>query len=260
MTSRSNRLSTLTRSKRDILAVYLTAGYPQLTDTLSICKALQESGVDMIEIGFPFSDPVADGPVIQRSSEEALKNGMSLTVLFEQLKELRKEVTVPVVLMGYLNPVLAFGVDAFCSRCNELGIDGVIIPDLPLEEYTAQYKAIFDRYNLASVLFISPTTPEERIRTIDSLNPGFVYAVSSPAVTGGALTMDAEKERYFKRIQDMHLTTPVLIGFGIADQRGYHTACKYSSGAIVGSAFISLISARGVDQKSITSFVQTLRA
>ena len=239
--SPTNRLNTVLASGKKLLSVYLTAGFPKLSDTVPLCRALQESGADMIEIGFPFSDPLADGPVIQHSSETALKNGMSLALLFGQLKEVRAAVRLPLMLMGYINPVLQFGVERFAAQCAACGIDGVILPDLPMAEYLRHYREVFERHNLHFIFFVTSGTGEERTREVDSLSTGFIYAVSAPSVTGTALSIDAAREAYFKRLHDMRLTTPVLVGFGIANRAGFNAAARYTHGAIVGSAFIKAI-------------------
>ncbi len=252
-----NRLTQLFEHKKQhILSVFYTAGYPHLTDTISIAKALQDAGADMLEIGFPFSDPMADGPVIQRSSEVALENGMSIKVLFEQLKVLRKEVTVPILLMGYFNPVVQYGVEQFCADAAAVGIDGVIIPDLPMLEYETLYQSVFEKHKLSNVFLVTPQSSEERIRKIDSLTKGFIYVLSSSSITGRKIEQDAGIESYFQHIKNMNLKNPFLIGFGISDKATFNTACKYAAGAIVGSAFVKHLTERGTT--TIDSFVKEI--
>ncbi len=237
-----NRITSLLKKKKEnILSIYFTAGYPALDDTVSIITELENCGADLIEIGIPFSDPVADGPVIQRSSEIALRNGMSIQLLFEQLKEIRNHVSIPLILMGYINPVMQFGIEDFCLRCRETGIDGTIIPDLPLEVYEEEYKEVFERNSLCNIFLITPQTIDERIRKIDALSNGFIYMVSSSSTTGAKGSVDQEQIAYFARIQDLNLRSPRLIGFGISDKATFGRASSYANGAIIGSAFISAL-------------------
>ena len=227
-------------SKHNLLNTYFTAGYPSLHDTIPLAQALVEAGADILEIGMPFSDPLADGPVIQGSSSVALANGMSLPVLFEQLKGLRAAVPeTPVLLMGYLNPVMQFGVEEFCRQAAAVGVDGIILPDLPLDEYEEFYHETFQKYGLKAVFLITPQTSEERIRRLDSLSEAFLYLVSGPGTTGGTTLPDAvAQQRYFERIAALKLRNPRLIGFGIGDKAGFDRACEYAEGAIIGSALI----------------------
>ncbi|MFW6289976.1 MAG: tryptophan synthase subunit alpha [Mariniphaga sp.] len=235
-----NRINQLFETKKkDILSVYFTAGFPRLHDTVEIIRLLEQNGVDLVEIGIPFSDPTADGPTIQRSSELALKNGMSLQLLFEQLATVRKSVQIPLLMMGYFNPVMQYGVDEFCRQCHLAGIDGVILPDLPLEEYNETYKPSFEKNNLHNILLITPQTSSERIRLIDEVSDGFIYMVSSSSTTGAGKKVEDFHKEYFERIQQMNLKNPRLIGFGISDHETFKNACKYAHGAIIGSAFIS---------------------
>lgn len=229
-------------SKKDknILSIYFTAGFPQLNDTETILKSLQKHGADLIEVGMPYSDPLADGPVIQNSSMIALKNGMTIKKLLEQLNNSKGEIKIPLILMGYLNPVLQFGFQKFCSEAKKAGISGIILPDLPISEYEHEYQSIFKENGLNFIFLITPETSEERIRKIDSLSRGFIYAVSSSSVTGKNTDMDAQ-EAYFKKIESMHLKNKVLIGFGIRDHRTFQAAGKYSAGAIIGTAYIKAI-------------------
>ncbi len=251
-----NRLQQLfQKQQKDLLSIYYTAGYPNLADTVNIAATLEESGAHFLEIGFPYSDPVADGPVIQASSKQALDSGMTLPMLFEQLKELRKRVTIPILLMGYVNVVLQYGVEEFCKKCKEVGVDGCIIPDLPIYEYEELYRPIFERYNLSNIFLVTPQTSEERIRKIDGLSNAFIYLVSSSATTGSNLSVSATSDQYFKRIADMKLNNPVMIGFGISDKTSYDAANLHASGAIIGSAFVKSIDKDNLDV-SIKSFMK----
>lgn len=248
-----NKIDQLFKKKpTGIFSVYFTAGYPELNDTATILKGLSDNGVDMIEIGMPFSDPLADGPVIQRSSEIALKNGMSISLLFEQLETIKS--TSVLLLMGYLNPVLQFGIERFCEKASSLGISGVIIPDLPLQEYLDHYKIHFEKYNLRNIFLITPQTSESRIRLIDEHSKGFIYMVSSASTTGSKAEISTEQEKYFQRIKAMKLRNPVIIGFGISDSRSFNTATSYANGAIVGSAFVNAIGRSTDLEKSIREF------
>ena len=248
-----NRINKVFEKKKNLLSIYFTAGFPKINDTLKIIKELDKSRVDMIEIGLPFSDPLADGPTIQKSSEKALINGMTTNLLFDQLKDLRKISDVPVVIMGYFNPILQYGIERFCSNCKDVGIDGLIIPDLPADIYKKNYKNIFKKHKLNMMFLITPQTSNERINLIDNLSKGFIYMVSSYSVTGARDFFDEYQIDYFKRIKKMKLSNPVLIGFGIGNNNTYKTACKYSSGAIIGSAFIKHIKKNGV--KSTKDFI-----
>lgn len=253
-----NRLQQLFQEKKNILSVYYTAGFPQLDDTVPVLKALEANGVDLVEIGMPFSDPLADGPTIQKSSEQALNNGMSLHKLFDQLKQVRRSVQIPIILMGYYNPVFKFGVEHFIEKCQETGIDGLIIPDLPFDEYREKYQQLFDAAGLANIFLITPQTSEERIRLIDDNSTGFIYMVSSAATTGAKKGMTDEQIRYFNRVKGLKLNNPCLIGFGISDYESFSTACQYASGAIVGSAFVKHLEQSGSDERSIGEFVKKL--
>lgn len=233
-----NRINQLFETKTSrMLSVYFTAGFPHLEDTTQILKALQEKGVDLVEIGIPFSDPMADGLVIQESGHQALKNGMNLRLLFQQLTDIRQTIHLPLVMMGYLNPVMQFGFREFCAECHRVGVDGMIIPDLPMDDYLQEYKAIADEYGLKFIFLITPETSDERIRLIDDSTDGFIYMVSSAAVTGAQHSFDA-REAYFQRIRDMKLRNPRLIGFGVSNKATLDMVNRYASGAIVGSAFI----------------------
>jgi len=255
-----NRIDHLFASKRhNILSVYFTAGYPALDSTVTIIRALADSGVDMIELGIPFSDPMADGPVIQRSNEQALKNGMSLKVLFDQIENLRDYTDIPILLMGYLNPVFQYGLENFCRRCHETGIDGVILPDLPADEYSERYAGLFNKYDLHNIFLISPQTSPERIRKIDDMSRGFVYMVSSSSTTGEKGALSVGQKAYFEKTDRMGLKCPRLIGFGISDYEGFSEACKYSSGAIIGSAFVRLIGEADDLDLAVSKFIRTIR-
>ena len=255
-----NRINKLFENrKKKILSVYFTAGYPQLNNTLEIISELDKSGVDMIEIGMPFSDPVADGPVIQRSSEQTLRNGMTVNLLFEQLSELRKTTEIPLILMGYINPVFRFGVENFLRKCSETGIDGTIIPDLPVEEFKESYESLFTKYNIHNIFLVSPQTPDERIQYLDRISKGFLYIVSTTATTGGTNGFDKSHLNYFRKVNDLKLKTPGLIGFGISDKTSYDQACEFSSGVIIGSAFIRALDEKGTLPEKIHRFVRTIR-
>ena len=242
-----NRINTKLQedSSKKLLSIYFTAGYPNLNDTAKILEDLEKSGVGMIEIGLPFSDPLADGPVIQASSTQALKNGMTTNVLFEQLKDIRKTVSIPLVIMGYFNPILQYGVEAFCEKCAEVGIDGLIIPDLPVDVYAEQYKDTFEKHGIINVFLITPQTSDARVRYIDSISTGFIYMVSSASVTGGNTGFGSQQTVYFERIASMNLKNPQVIGFGISDHESFTQATTYAKGAIIGSAFIKHLTTEG---------------
>lgn len=223
-----------------VLNVYCTAGFPELESTITVMQALEAYGANIIELGMPYSDPLADGPVIQASGNIALANGMSITVLFEQLKEMRKTVSVPVVLMGYMNPVLQYGFEKFCADAAAVGVDGLILPDLPEFEFESTYGAIIKKYGLDFIFLVTPETSEERLRKLDELSTGFLYAVSSSATTGSDKDFNAV-EQYLLRLHEMNLKNPVLVGFGIKDKATFESASKYSNGAIIGTAFIKAL-------------------
>lgn len=257
------RISELfSRKDKEVLSIYFTAGFPKLADTDKILSSLCRGGADMIEIGMPYSDPLADGPVIQNSSMHALQNGMSINVLFEQLEEFNKTATIdckktPLILMGYLNPVLQFGFEKFCTTASSLGIDGIILPDLPIAEYEREYKHILDQNGLSFIFLITPETSEERIRKIDDLSTGFIYAVSSSSITGSATDIEAQ-QNYFERIKSMNLKSNVLIGFGIRDRHTFSAACKFAAGAIIGTAYINAIAQSDNIEKSTVSFLNSI--
>lgn len=253
-----NRLKQLFQEKKNILSIYYTAGYPGLGDTLQIAEELERSGADLLEIGFPYSDPVADGPVIQASSKQALDSGMDLKLLFEQLKDLRKTVNIPVLLMGYVNPVLQFGVAKFCEACAAVGVDGCIVPDLPMVEYEELYAPIFEQYGLSNIFLVTPQTATERIRKIDGLSNGFIYLLSSSATTGQNLSVSDQTEAYFSRITDLELKNPTMIGFGISSKATFDKACQYANGAIIGSAFVKALDPADL-KGSISRFMQQFK-
>lgn len=226
------------RGERRLLSTYFTAGYPTLDSTLDIAEALEKAGVDFLEIGFPYSDPVADGPVIQHSSEVALRNGMTLDILFQQLAELRTRVTIPVFLMGYFNPVLQYGVERFCASCQAVGVDGVIVPDLPMYEYEELYRGLFEQHGISNIFLLTPQTSEARARKIDELSTSFIYLLSSSATTGKNLSLGEDTEAYFARVRQWNLKNPLVIGFGISDHLTFTKATDYADAAIVGSALV----------------------
>lgn len=259
-TTTTNRIDHLFETKKNnIFSIYFTAGFPKLEDTVSILQYLQESGTDMVEIGIPFSDPVADGPTIQHSSTIALHNGMTLNLLFEQIKNIRQSVHIPLLLMGYLNPVMQYGMEKFCQKCQETGIDGLIIPDLPLQEYMDEYKILFEQYGLYNIFLISPQTSEERIKQIDQHSSGFIYMVSSASITGAKGNITASQETYFQRVAQMGLDNPTVIGFGISNYETFERACAHASGAIIGSAFINLLKDSNHLKEDINQFVRSVK-
>jgi tryptophan synthase alpha chain len=254
-----NRLQKFFSTKNNnLLSIYFTAGYPSLDSTLAIAEALEKANADCLEIGFPYSDPVADGPTIQHSSEKALENGMTLHVLFEQLKDLRKHVSIPILLMGYVNPIVQFGVERFCKTAAELGVDGVIVPDLPMYEYEALYSKYFIENNLSNIFLVTPQTSEDRIRKIDELSNSFIYLLSSSSITGGSLNVSTNIEDYYKRIKAMQLKNPAIIGFGISNIDNFNKACEYANGAIVGSAFVKLLENEDYLDR-IPTFIKSIR-
>ncbi len=254
-----NIFNTLFSEKKDILSVYFTAGFPELEDTTRILLALQESGADIIEIGMPFSDPIADGPTIQASNTRALNNGMSIEKLFSQLESIKDQIKIPLVLMGYINPVLQFGPEQFAIRCQQAGVKGLILPDLPLKEYESNFKSLFQKHDLSHIFLITPQTSEERIRAIDALTDSFIYTVSSNSITGSHLDFKDLQVQYYERIRAMKLTNPTLIGFGIHDRTTFQEACKYAQGAIIGSAFIKVLEASKDLENDIKIFVKNIK-
>ena len=252
-----NRINKTLNQDKKLLSIYFTAGFPQLEDTVPILEQLQEAGVDMIELGLPFSDPLADGPTIQESSTQALRNGMTTDKLFTQLEGIRDHIHVPLIVMGYFNPMMQYGVERFCKRCQEVGIDGLIIPDLPADVYHEQYQSLFQQYGLLNMFLITPQTPDERIRYIDQVSEGFIYMVSSAATTGAQGSFGDTQQHYFQRIADMKLQSKLLVGFGISNEETYQAAIANSQGAIIGSAFIKYLEANG--NQSVEEFVKTIR-
>ncbi|MBW8325343.1 MAG: tryptophan synthase subunit alpha [Prolixibacteraceae bacterium] len=255
----NNRINKLFQKKKErILSVYFTAGYPNLEDTVPMIQELVKNGVDLIEIGMPFSDPVADGPVIQRSSLIALQNGMSIRKLFEQLKDIRQTVDIPLILMGYINPVLQYGVVAFCQKCKEIGIDGLIIPDLPMDVFEEEFKAVFEANDLHNIFLITPQTSEERLRKIDAVSTGFIYMVSSNSTTGAKTSVSELQNEYFERVNSFGLKNPRLIGFGISNAETFANACEYASGAIIGSAFVKALEGSDPTDRKVSRFINSI--
>jgi tryptophan synthase alpha chain len=255
----NNRINKLFQEKKgQILSVYFTAGYPNLEDTVPMIQELAKNGVDLIEIGMPFSDPVADGPVIQHSSLIALQNGMSIRKLFDQLKDIRQSVDIPLILMGYINPVLQYGVEAFCKKCNQIGIDGLIIPDLPMNVYEDEFRSIFEVNNLHNIFLITPQTSDDRLKVIDEASSGFIYMVSSNATTGAKTSVSDFQKQYFERVNSMQLKNPRLIGFGISNAETFENACQYASGAIIGSAFVKALEGGGSLAVKVSQFIKSI--
>ena len=256
-----NRIEQLFKEKKeDILNIYFTAGFPNLNDTETIILTLAEAGVDLIEIGMPYSDPLADGTTIQESSQVALANGMKLDLLFEQIKSVREKTEIPLILMGYFNQVMQYGETAFFKKCKEIGVDGLILPDLPLFEYQTYYQSQFEELDLGISFLITPQTSDERIMEVDKLSKGFIYMVSNASITGGKQDISQEQLDYFNRVNSMDLKNPRLIGFGISDNKTFRTACEYSNGAIIGSAFIRVL--QNADKKieeKINTFISFVK-
>ena len=254
-----NKLKHLFDNKnRDILSIYFTAGFPELDATATIIKTLEKAQVDFVEAGMPFSDPLADGPTIQHSSEKALKNGMNLDIYFEQLQSLNGKIDIPVIAMGYVNQMMRYGEERFLKRCHEAGISGLILPDLPMNTFLKDYKSTFDKYNLVNIFLITPQTSQQRIREIDKNSDAFIYMVSSASTTGSTSGINRTQKEYFSRIKAMKLKNPLMIGFGISNRESYENACEYASGAIVGSAFIKAID-KNYSEKNILKFVNNLK-
>lgn len=255
-----NRINQLFSSNpKDLLSIYFCAGAPNLEGTADVIRALEKNGVSMVEIGIPFSDPMADGIVIQNAATQALRNGMSLKLLFEQLRHIRRSVKIPLVLMGYLNPVMQFGFEPFCRHCVECGVDGVIIPDLPFKDYQERYRIIAERYGIRIIMLITPETSEERVREIDKHTDGFIYMVSSASTTGAQQDFNEQKRAYFKKIEDMKLRNPRMVGFGISNKATFRAACENASGAIIGSRFVTLLDEEKDPEKAITRLLQALK-
>lgn len=255
-----NRIKDLFSQKENILSIYFTAGFPERNLTVDIIQRLEQSGVDMIEIGIPFSDPLADGPVIQHSSTVALQNGMTMKLLFEQLNGIRKTVKIPLIMMGYINPVMQYGFENFCRDCAAIGIDGAIIPDLPFSEYEVHYQQIAKKYGVSFIFLITPQTSESRIRYIDKCSNAFIYLVSSSSTTGKSGDFDESQIAYFSRVKNMNLQNPLVIGFGISNRNTFNKSCEYAQGAIIGSAFIKYLEqgSQSLEAK-ISNFVASIR-
>ncbi len=250
-----NRIDKLFQSgKKDILSVYFTAGYPNLDDTVKIIKSLSDHGVDMIEIGVPFSDPMADGPVIQASGQKAINNGITQKLIFKQLENIRQITDIPLIMMSYINTAMQFGFEQYCHNCAEVGVDGLIIPDLPSEIHLSEYKQFVDDNGLDFIQLITPETSDERIRSIDDMSKGFIYMVSSASTTGAQQSFNEAKQQYFSHIESMNLKNPTLVGFGVSNQATFRAAADHSRGCIIGSAFIKLLGSC----KSIDEAVETL--
>ncbi len=252
-----NRLDKLFEADKKILSIYFTAGYPKLEDTVPVLTELQDSGVDLVEIGLPFSDPLADGPTIQYSSTQALQNGMRSDVLFEQLQNIRDNIHIPLIIMGYFNPILQYGVDRFCHQCQQVGIDGLIIPDLPFDVYGPSYESLFKKYELKNIFLITPQTPTERVKMIDEKSNSFLYMVSSASVTGSKNKFDEKAISYFEKINELQLKSPKLIGFGISNHSTYQLASMYAEGVIIGSAFIDFLKKNRI--QDIGQFIKSIR-
>ena len=254
-----NRITNLFKEKKNnILSIYFTAGYPSLNDSIEIIKTLDECNVDLIEIGMPFSDPIADGPIIQNSSNIAINNGMNLNILFDQLADIRKITEIPIILMGYVNPVYQFGYDKFIKKILDCHLDGLILPDLPFDDYKIQFKPIFDKKNLSFISLITPNTSEDRIKQIDNNSNGFIYMVSSSSITGKKSSFNKNQIQYFNRINSLSLKNPKIIGFGISDKESFEQACKYSNGAIIGSDFIKSLDKNHLS-KSIRKYIRLIK-
>ena len=244
------------KKDKNLLSIYFTCGYPKLEDTTKVIASLEQSGVDFIEVGLPYSDPLADGPTIQESSQKALENGINLDIVFEQLMSIKSSNKTPLVLMGYLNQMLKYGEDKFCQKVIDCGIDTVIIPDLPMVEYENHYQQLFDKYGITNVFLITPHTSEERIKKIDSYTKAFIYVVASASITGAKGEISNNQIAYFERIKAMNLQSKLIVGFGISDKTTFNTACTYTNGAIIGSAFIKNLGKNGVDK--INEFIQPI--
>ncbi|MDB4171086.1 tryptophan synthase subunit alpha [Polaribacter sp.] len=250
------KLNELLAQKENLLSIYFTCGYPELGDTAQVISALEKSGVDFIEVGLPYSDPLADGPTIQDSSQKALENGINLDIVFEQLMTIKETNKTPLVLMGYLNQMLKYGEEKFCQKVVDCGIETLIIPDLPMVEFENHYQTLFDKYGLTNVFLITPNTSEERIRKIDAYTKTFIYVVASSSITGAKGAISKQQMDYFKRVKAMQLKSKLIIGFGISDKPTFTTACDFADGAIIGSAFIKYLGANGIEK--ITDFIKPI--
>lgn len=255
-----NRIDQLFQTHKDhVLSIYFCAGTPTLEGTAEVIRTLERKGVQMIEIGIPFSDPMADGPVIQHAATQALRNGMTLRKLFGQLEQIRTDVRIPLVLMGYLNPIMQYGFENFCRQCQACGIDGVIIPDLPYKDYLESYRPIAQQYGIHVIMLITPETSEERVREIDTHTDGFIYMVSSAATTGAQQDFNEQKRAYFKKIEGMHLNNPLMVGFGISNKATFQAACEHASGAIIGSKFVTLLEEEKDPEKAILKLKEAVK-
>ncbi len=252
-------LKTFQDKSKKVLSIYFSAGYPELEDTHRIMIALQEGGADLIEVGIPFSDPVADGPTIQGSNKIALDNGITLKKILVQINEIKEKIRIPVILMGYLNPIYQYGIKKFCEDCQKAGVSGLIIPDLPVNEYQNEYKLVFEKHQLANIFLITPQTSEERIREIDGISNSFIYMVSSASTTGAKKGVTQDQIDYFIRVQNMELKSPLLIGFGISDHQSFTQATTYANGAIIGSAFINVLKNSNNLEEDIVAYVRSVK-
>ncbi len=259
MVAKSKKFEEIFKQDKKLLSIYITSGFPNLGDTIPSLVALEESGVDFVEVGMPYSDPLADGTTIQQSSQHAIKNGMKLDLLFTQIKEARKEVSMPLVYMGYLNQLMQYGLERFCESCKSVGIDSLIIPDLPMDVYESEHKETFDKYDLGLSFLISPQSGERRIHEADRLSYPFLYQVSSNSITGAKSGISEAQQDYFERIDEMNLRSPKMIGFGISDNSTYEQACKRANGAIIGSAFIKSVAEEGPLKEKISNFIKSIR-
>lgn len=256
-----NRIQQLFQNKPEgVLSIFITAGFPNLDSLPEILVALEASGADMVEIGMPFSDPTADGPVIQHSNNIAIANGMTIAYLLEQLKDIRSKVSIPLVLMGYLNPPIQYGFDRFLDEAAAAGIDGMIIPDLPLQEYENEYKEKFKSRGLSNIFLVTPQTSDERILKMDALSDGFIYVVSTNTITGGQVDFETGQRDYFQHIRSLKLKNPALVGFGIRDKHTFGIACKYLNGAIIGTAFIKAVENATDIQGTVRQFINSIQS
>lgn len=254
-----NRIDDIFSKKDGLLSIYFTAGYPQIDDTCQVLSALEKAGADFVEIGMPFSDPLADGPVIQRASLDALNNGMCVKKLMEQLKGVREKVSMPIILMGYINPIFHYGIEKFLDDCKDRGVDALILPDLPWDEYLANYKKMMDERNIRFIPLIAPQVSDERIRHIDEDCKGFIYMVASAGITGNIKTSQDYRTQYFERVKALGLKNKRMIGFGVKDKAGFEHACAHASGAIIGTAFVNYVKENGVSDQAIAKFVKSIK-
>lgn len=254
-----NRINNLLKNKKNILSIYFTAGYPKLNDTVNVIKQLVNNGADLLEIGVPFSDPVADGPTIQHSNAKAIENGMTVKLLFDQLEDIRKEVQVPLIMMSSLNPILQYGFENFCKKCEEIDVDGLIIPDLPVEEYIGNYKSVVEANGLRNIILVTPASTDERIRLVDENTNGFIYMVSSSSTTGENKNFTDDFEAFAHRLSEMNLKNPLITGFGIKDKKSFDQVCKFSKGGIIGSAFVKVVAETPDVEKNIKNFMMRFK-